>query len=841
MTNFYATGILSLFLLSTAQGSPGDLDPTFGDNGRVFFDLGDDSSLSPGDMLLQTDGKIVISGATPGLQSEAIRHLLIARFNSDGSRDTSFNRIGYKLMGLNLGTLVGGPIAQQPDGKLIVTASVEVAPNDHDAVVLRLLNDGSIDTSFGTQGAVTVAFGSGIDIVFRAAIQPDGHIVLAGTANSGTGSDFAVARLTPSGAVDTSFGSQGVRVIDSSLATTDILNGLVLQADGKIVLAGAAGERPMSQPFFVRVDPTGAIDSTFGSGGRVLLAVGAGMSGGFVTDLVLQDDGKLLGIGYGYISSVPRAAAFRLTSDGAIDEPFNLFGPGVPSGAVPMDVMAEANGAFAITGSNAYVARFASFDALDTTFTPTGVSFIDGGYPGEEAILSFASRLVRQKDGRRIALCAYGHTQSAGDGPNRRLMLARLGPLDGGSPGTIGFVPSPIPRLVTEGVSAGWSVRRNGGATGPVSATYTIVPGTAMPGSDFDAPMSGTLSWADGETGFKTLSIAPSNDGEFEPDEDFEIVLSNLTGGATAASDRKKALIRDAGSTASTPTITLARGEMRRLEDNAQFSTELNVEWLRSANAIGSASVRYEVIGETAVDGVDFVAANGTLDLSGTSGSIAVTIPIDEIDEPRKTLIVRLVDPVDIQILQSETAITLVDNDPQPHIEMFETARSVSEGTPAVTLTVTRTAHAAGDLSVDYVIEADSAAAADFAAASGTLHWTRDDRAPKTITIQLADDMEVESDESFAVVLSNATPGTTLGHVRTIVTIIDNDNDATPPEPAEPTPPSPQPEPAPPPATGGDGGGGVFDLWSLLFALLFAQLYRATSGTRDGECTRTSS
>jgi uncharacterized delta-60 repeat protein len=244
MERHIRVGILSILLSvsGAASAAPGDLDPTFGEDGRVFFGLGDDSSLSPSDMLIQPDDKIVIAGLTPSLGSEAVRDVVVARFNSDGTLDTTFNRVGYKLLPAPLGNAtIGGPIARQSDGKLIVTATASVAAGDRDFLLVRLQPDGSIDTSFGTEGATTVSFGSGLDHVFRVAVQPDGRIVIAGTANAGGVSDFAAARLMASGSLDPSFGAQGRVILDSGLDTTDVLNGLVVQSDGRIVLAAALG------------------------------------------------------------------------------------------------------------------------------------------------------------------------------------------------------------------------------------------------------------------------------------------------------------------------------------------------------------------------------------------------------------------------------------------------------------------------------------------------------------------------------------------------------------------------------------------------------------------------
>ena len=112
---------LSLLLLSaTAHAAPGDLDSSFGVNGRVFFqppELGD-TSVSPFSLLVQADGKVVTIAGTATPLTKIHRDNLIVRFNADGTLDTSFNRVGYKLMSINIGSNTAASIVQLADGKL---------------------------------------------------------------------------------------------------------------------------------------------------------------------------------------------------------------------------------------------------------------------------------------------------------------------------------------------------------------------------------------------------------------------------------------------------------------------------------------------------------------------------------------------------------------------------------------------------------------------------------------------------------------------------------------------------------------------------------------------------
>ena len=132
---------------------------------------------------------------------------------------------------------VAWAVAVQPDGKTILAGDL----SSDNFVVARLNPDGQLDATFGSGiGRVTIDFG-GVDLARAVAVQQDGKIVVAGRSNTGGGSgasNFAVARLMPNGALDTSFGSSGKQSID--FGYDDYATGLAIQRDGKIVVVGTA-------------------------------------------------------------------------------------------------------------------------------------------------------------------------------------------------------------------------------------------------------------------------------------------------------------------------------------------------------------------------------------------------------------------------------------------------------------------------------------------------------------------------------------------------------------------------------------------------------------------------
>jgi uncharacterized delta-60 repeat protein len=212
----------------------GTLDSGFGGDGgttvKIGGGTGDDAEAN--DVAVQGDGKVVLGGSRFGNGVDVVR------LSAGGSPDGSFaNGAGQvSLPGMSQ----GGFLAIQPDGKLIVAGSDGV-----DAVVERLNPNGDPDSNFSGDGRATVDFGS-TDFANDVALQPDGKIVIAGSAVSGDDGDIGVARLQPNGSPDTTFGNGGIARV--SVTPGDTGNTLALQPDGKIVVGGTSGSR-VTPPF----------------------------------------------------------------------------------------------------------------------------------------------------------------------------------------------------------------------------------------------------------------------------------------------------------------------------------------------------------------------------------------------------------------------------------------------------------------------------------------------------------------------------------------------------------------------------------------------------------------
>ena len=278
----------------------GSYDLTFNGNGRNIFTFGDNGGAA-GDVLLQPDGKIVVVGSSGVSPYSTLNEFALARFNSDGTFDQSFGT-GGKLKTHFEGQYVTGSraasVAIQPDGKLVVGGSYKNAEVTTQFAVARYNSDGSLDTTFGSGGKVTTllgetSYGHGNSV----AIQPDGKIVLAGDFHTARrNNDFALARYNSNGSLDTTFGNGGKLISDLFGASDDIANSLIIQPDGKLVVGGRTGQYPNFKFGIARYNSYGAFDQSFGGTGKVMTDFSTSQSQS--DGMALQADGKIVLAGY---------------------------------------------------------------------------------------------------------------------------------------------------------------------------------------------------------------------------------------------------------------------------------------------------------------------------------------------------------------------------------------------------------------------------------------------------------------------------------------------------------------------------------------------------------------
>jgi uncharacterized delta-60 repeat protein len=276
-------------------------DPTFGHRGIVTeYRLSGVSGVA-----VLPDGRILMarSGGSFGL---------LGRYERDGSPDESFGVGGIIDPPLPIDTRVRG-IALQPDGRIVIGGST----TGGELLVARLLTDGALDPSFAGAGFVTTAFPGVFANAAAMALLGDGRIVVAGTVGYFTPipfEDYAAARFLPDGSLDASFGSAGRVVLDLGGRLPEFVQGMAVQPDGRIVLAGLTGAPAGNGCGMARLLENGSLDPSFGVGGML-----------FPHDIwdckavaVPGEDGRLLIAG----ASKTSGLLMRLQPDGSFDPTF---------------------------------------------------------------------------------------------------------------------------------------------------------------------------------------------------------------------------------------------------------------------------------------------------------------------------------------------------------------------------------------------------------------------------------------------------------------------------------------------------------------------------------------
>ena len=274
----------------------GTLDMTFNGTGKVTTAIGTGADIGQA-VAVQSDGKIVVVGSAYNV-SVSNDDFAVARYNSNGTLDTTFNGTGTVMIGLGVGSGMdqGRAVAIQDDGKIVVAGYCEGAINP-DFAVLRYNSNGLLDTTFNGTGKVITAVGSGEDQGRAVAIQGDGKIVVAGMSSQ----DIAVVRYNSDGSLDTTFNGTG-KVTTAIGSAEDRGEAVAIQTDGKIVVAGVTDTGSLEPEFaVVRYTAIGTLDPDFGTGGKVVTSIDESSDGG--SAIAIQTDGKILVAGYTQNSS----------------------------------------------------------------------------------------------------------------------------------------------------------------------------------------------------------------------------------------------------------------------------------------------------------------------------------------------------------------------------------------------------------------------------------------------------------------------------------------------------------------------------------------------------------
>lgn len=379
--------VLGLSAEVANAAAPGTLDPTFGVNGVALTSFGPGITKACA-MAIQPDGKYVVAGTYQAVAGIPPVYATLARYNADGSLDVSFGSAGKVQTDFSTAFAFTSvdDVALMPDGKIVV--SFAGRPQ-----LARYLASGSLDTSFGTNGLLSLSVApwttsdSTTPCVLTA--QPDGKLLVGMTLQTSRNDDFAVFRLNPDGSPDVGFGAGGSTTIDIAGASQDDLSCLALAPDNGIFVGGSC---QYSVAALVRLTPGGALDTTFGSGGKVVAEDKRAVVG-----VVAQPDGSVVTLDGGAHLPVYMA---RYAQNGALDTTFGVSGwvdvlnlsglipPNWVYGHAVSQIARQPDGSLVLAGTfdsgyptfnDIWVSRFTFAGALDTGFGTNGVTVTDLG------------------------------------------------------------------------------------------------------------------------------------------------------------------------------------------------------------------------------------------------------------------------------------------------------------------------------------------------------------------------------------------------------------------------------------------------------------------------------
>ncbi len=369
---------------------------------------------------IQTDGKIVVVG-----QAFVVNNydFALARYNSDGSLDTSFGANGRVTTDISGNTDNATAVGLQADGKILVAGVTSNGANN-DYTLVRYNADGSLDTSFGTGGKVVLDFANSDDMAKALVIQGDGKIVVAGSTNNisvaaTTNQDFALARFNADGSIDTSFGAAG-KVITDFAGAADYAYALALQSDGKLIAVGSSDSAGVTKTDFAlaRYNADGTLDTSFGTGGKVTTDFMSASDS--AQALALQSDGKIIAVGWAFNGTNNDFAMARYNVDGTLDAGCGGNGKVLRDFAGTHDeastVAIQGDGKIVVGGNTQVgtqrdfaIARFTSFCSVDTNFGAT--QYVTADFAGKDDRIA---ALNLQSDGKIIA-SGYAATATGDD------------------------------------------------------------------------------------------------------------------------------------------------------------------------------------------------------------------------------------------------------------------------------------------------------------------------------------------------------------------------------------------------------------------------------------------
>jgi uncharacterized delta-60 repeat protein len=308
----------------------GSLDNTFGNNGKVITPIGTGLENENNSVAILNNGKILVAGGTGNTTSGI--DFGIVRYNSNGTLDTSFGTNGIVISDFNSETNIGRSMKVLSDNKFIIGGFLNASSSGNypNFAIAKYNENGTLDTTFGNSGYTSINFGTisnnlliSEDSLSCIVIQADGKIVAGGFTYYNQ-ADFGLVRLNSNGSLDTSFGSNG-RVITDFGAGEEIRSIQIL-ANGKIIASGNYNFNSDSNQkiAIAKYNANGSLDTTFGTAGKTLFDINSNQEV-FVTSTELQSDDKLLVTGF-VLNTDADFFIIRCNTNGTLDTSFGING-----------------------------------------------------------------------------------------------------------------------------------------------------------------------------------------------------------------------------------------------------------------------------------------------------------------------------------------------------------------------------------------------------------------------------------------------------------------------------------------------------------------------------------
>ena len=497
------------------DGSP---DTGFADNGRLIHDLGPGSADRVNAMAISETGHLIMAGFISTDGAIANRDFAVVSYASNiGSVNINIGtRFGVST---DFDSYVdeAKAVAIDSNGKIVVVGYADDGTSNNFALA-RYNIDGTLDNTFSDDGKVTTRMSVNDNSAYAVAVQPDGKIVVAGAASNSTNNHFALARYNADGSLDSTFSGDG-KVLTDFVGNDDQVNAVAIQPDGKIILAGTADNGSYEEFALVRYNAHGSLDTGFGTGGKVTTSFsGAGVNAS-VNAMELQANGKIIVAGYAGSGDTVFAMA-RYNADGSLDTGFDARGTGKqltrigPSDDRIYAMALQPDGKIVVVGSSDNgsrydfaVARYLGEEPVSTDATLLGLSLsasADGSTFDRAARLkpafapgTTAYTAIVQDDVTHVRL-----TPTANDA-RATLTLNGNTATSGGASGAIAVTPGTT--TVSIVVTA---------ADGATTETYTVSFATVST----DATLSGlsVSASADGSTFDRAPSLSPSFSSDVE-------------------------------------------------------------------------------------------------------------------------------------------------------------------------------------------------------------------------------------------------------------------------------------------------------------------------------------